>query len=208
MWTRTLDPLALTPTSTFAGLLTIIYSTHQHINKSQRMMHYSLHPISTMRFINGPITSIASYVSKSSIDYIRHNTLKNCLDPFGYFYLTIKIHKTPVSTCPVCSNCASIVHSLGKWLDYALQPIVKEQQSYFKDVFALKHQLVDLDLPLNVSLITFDAVSMYTKIDINDCIERVSTYLATIWDCDKCNAVTQAMEIVGIETLSFIRSVG
>ena len=115
---------------------------------------------------------------------------------FGYFYLTIKIHKTPVSTCPVCSNCASIVHPLGKWLDYALQPIVKEQHSYFKDSFELKQQLDDLNLPPNASLITFDAVSMYTNIDINDCIDRVSTYLATIWDCDKCKAVTQAMEIV------------
>ena len=37
---------------------------------------------------------------------------------------------------------------------------------------------------------------MYTNIDIDDCIERVSTYLATIWDRDECNAVTQAMEIV------------
>ena len=28
---------------------------------------------------------IASNVSKSSVDYIRHNILKNCSDPFGYF---------------------------------------------------------------------------------------------------------------------------
>jgi hypothetical protein len=69
--------------------------------------------------------AIASNVSQSSIDYIRYNTLKNRLDPFGYFCLTIKIHKTPVSTRPVCSDCASIIHPLGKWLDYALQPIVK-----------------------------------------------------------------------------------
>jgi len=51
---------------------------------------------------------------------------KNRFDPFGYFYLTIEIHKTPVSTRPVCSDCASLVHPLGKWLNYALQPIVAE----------------------------------------------------------------------------------
>ena len=99
--------------------------------------------------------SIASNVSKSLVDYIRHNTLKNCSDPFGYFYLTIKIHKTPISTRPVCSDCASLVHPLGKWLDYALQPIVKEQHSYFKDSFALKQQLDEFDLPPNSSLIKF-----------------------------------------------------
>ena len=37
---------------------------------------------------------------------------------------------------------------------------------------------------------------MYTNIDINDCVERISTYLATIWDRHKCLAVTQAMEII------------
>jgi hypothetical protein len=81
-------------------------------------------------------------------------------------------------------------------LNYALQPIAKEQHSYFKDSFELKQQLDDLNLPPNASLITFDAVSMYTNIDIDDCIERVSTYLATIWNRHKCSAVTQAMEIV------------
>jgi len=52
--------------------------------------------------------SIASNVFKSAVDYNQSNTLKNCSDPFRYFYLLIKIHKTPISTCPVCSNCATI----------------------------------------------------------------------------------------------------
>jgi hypothetical protein len=62
-----------------------------------------------------------------------------------------------------------------------------------KDSFTLKQQLDEFDLPPNNSLITFDAMSMYTNIDIDDCIERVSTYLATIWDCCECGAITQAM---------------
>jgi hypothetical protein len=137
-----------------------------------------------------------SGVSKSATDYIRYHTQKNRSDPFGYFYLTIKIHKTPISTRPVCSDCASIVHPLGKWLDQTLQSVVINQHAYFKDSFSLKRELNDLVLPRNASLITFDAVSMYTNIDIDDCIERVSTYLATIWNRHECSAVTQAMEIV------------
>jgi hypothetical protein len=167
MQTRTLDPLALTPTSTSAGLLHLLNaSTYQQVSKDDALQSTSNLYYEIYQWTNN--FGIASNVSKSSIDYIWHNTLKNLLDPFGYFYLTIKIHKTPVSTRPVCSDCASIVHPLSKWLNYALQPIVKEQHSYFKDLFELKQQLDNLNLPPNASLITFDAVSMYTNIDINN----------------------------------------
>jgi hypothetical protein len=67
---------------------------------------------------------------------------------------------------------------------------------YFKESLSLKQELNNLVLPRNASLITFDAVSMYTNIDIDDCIKRISAYLATIWNCHKCLAVTQAMETV------------
>jgi hypothetical protein len=71
----------------------------------------------------------------------------------------------------VCSDCASIVHPLGKWLDITLQPIVKSQPAYFQDSFSLKQELNDLRLPPNASLFTFNAVSMYTNIDIEDFIK-------------------------------------
>ena len=48
-------------------------------------------------------------------------------DPFGYFYLLYKLHKSPVKTRPVCSDCASTPHALGQWVDEMLQPIVKAQ---------------------------------------------------------------------------------
>jgi hypothetical protein len=37
---------------------------------------------------------------------------------------------------------------------------------------------------------------MYTNIDINDSIERISTFLAETWDNYDCKAVKEAMEIV------------
>ena len=137
-----------------------------------------------------------SCLSQDARSYIRYWIQKNRFDPFGYFYLTIKIHKTPVSTRPVCSDCASLVHPLGKWLDYALQPVVADQPFYFKDSFSLKQELDKIVLPPNASIITFDAVSMYTNIDIDDSIERISTFLANTWNKHKCKAVKSAMEIV------------
>ena len=125
-------------------------------------------------------------LTKDATDYIRHNTMKNRADPFGYFYLTIKIHKTPVSTRPVCSDCASLVHPLGKWLDLVLQPVVACQPSYFKDSFSLKQEIDKLVLPPNASIITFDAVSMYANIDIDNSISRISSYLEELWDKWEC----------------------
>ena len=135
-------------------------------------------------------------LSQDARNYIRYWIQKNRFDPFGNFYLTIKIHKTPQSTHPVCSDCASLVHPLGKWLNYALQPVVEDQPFYFKDSFSLKQELDKIILPPNASIITFDAVSMYTNINIDDSIERISTFLAGIWDKHACKAVKSATEIV------------
>ncbi len=135
-------------------------------------------------------------LTKDAINYIRHNTMKNRSDPFGYFYLTIKIHKTPVSTRSISSDCASLVHPLGKWLDLILQPVVASQPSYVKDSFTLKQELDKLVLPPNASIITFDAVSMYTNIDIDDSITCISSYLKEFWDEYECKAIVNAMEIV------------
>jgi hypothetical protein len=53
-------------------------------------------------------------LSLDASNYICYWTQKDRSDPFGHFYLTVKIHKSPVSTRLVCSNCASLVHPLGK----------------------------------------------------------------------------------------------
>jgi hypothetical protein len=74
--------------------------------------------------------------------------------------------------------------------------VVTSQPTYFKDSFALKRELKKLVIPANASIFTYDAISMYTNIDIDDCLERTSTFLSTIWDKSECAAVTSAMEIV------------
>jgi hypothetical protein len=135
-------------------------------------------------------------LTKDAVNYICHNTMKNRSNLFGYFYLTIKIHKTPVSTRLVCSDCASLIHPLGKWLDLVLQPVIASQPLYFMDSFTLKQELDKLVLPPNASIITFDAVSMYTNIDIDDSISRISSYLKELWDEYECKAIVDAMEIV------------
>ena len=110
--------------------------------------------------------------------YLRKKLDETREDPLGYFYLLYKLHKNPVKTRPVCSDCGSTVHALGQWVDEKLQPIVKAQRTYFKNSFELKERLDLLKLPPNASFFTYDAISMYTNIDTEDCIERLSEFLS------------------------------
>ncbi|KAL7525048.1 hypothetical protein ACHAXR_000837, partial [Thalassiosira sp. AJA248-18] len=103
-------------------------------------------------------------LSDSSVKYIRKKLEETSADPFGYFYLLYKLHKTPIKTRPVCSDCASLPHALGEWVDEMLQPMVKAQHTYFKDSYTLKQELARLTLPANATIFSFDAVSIPSKI--------------------------------------------
>ena len=115
-----------------------------------------------------------------SVKYMRKKLTKSISDPLTYFYLIYKLHTTPIKTRPVCLDCASLPHALGEWVDEILQPLVKSQAKYFRDSFALKRWLNSLILPANSSLFTYDAVSMYTNIDTEDCIAALSAFLLSI----------------------------
>jgi hypothetical protein len=100
------------------------------------------------------------------------------MDPLGYFYLLIKLHKLPISGRPVCSDCGSLPHALGRYVDEMLQPIVKDQALYFKNSVELKTDLEAISLPANASLFTYDAVAMYPSINTEDCMARLTEYLS------------------------------
>ncbi|KAL7533792.1 hypothetical protein ACHAWF_004623 [Thalassiosira exigua] len=74
---------------------------------------------------------------------------------------------------PVCSDCASLPHALGQWIDEQLQPIVQQQHTYFRDTFDLKQRLDALRVLPGTSLFMYDTVPMYTNIGTQDCPERL-----------------------------------
>ena len=98
-------------------------------------------------------------------------------DPYSYFYLLYKLHKSPIKTRPVSSQCGSVSFSVGQWVDAQLQPIAQSFPSYFRDSFLLKKQLSELVLPPGTALFSMDATTMYTNIDSTACLEVLSKYL-------------------------------
>ena len=118
-------------------------------------------------------------LSDDAVNFIRKHLDSAAKDPLGYFYLLIKLHKQPISGRPVCSDCGSLPHALGRWVDEILQPIVKDQALYLKNSAALKEELEYMEMPPNASLFTYDAVAMYPSINTAQCIARLSDYLSS-----------------------------
>ena len=56
-------------------------------------------------------------LSDDAVNFIRKHLEESAKDPLGYFYLLIKLHKQPISGRPVCSDCGSLPHALGRWVD-------------------------------------------------------------------------------------------
>ncbi|MEM7040544.1 MAG: hypothetical protein AAF570_26510, partial [Bacteroidota bacterium] len=108
--------------------------------------------------------------------FLNHH-LANNKEPFATFYVTMKVHKTPLKTRPIVSCSGSLYEALGIWVDDKLQHVARQQKSYFKSTFDLKQELLSLTLPPNALMFTADATSMYTNIPTNKALHFIGRYL-------------------------------
>ena len=97
-----------------------------------------------------------------AVAYIRKKLEETKDYPFGQFYLLYKLHKSPFTTRPVCSDCASTPHALGQWVNEMLQPIAKAQPAYLKNYFAVKDKLAHLRLPYRKTFSVFSVGAVST----------------------------------------------
>jgi hypothetical protein len=117
-------------------------------------------------------------VSENETKYLRR-LLSQCSNPFGAFYLMIKVHKETPSSRAIMSAGGSLLFSLGVWVDSKLQPFVRRQQAYFKNSQTLKRQLDATVVPENSYLFTADALSMYTNIPIDRALQLICDHIRT-----------------------------
>ena len=50
--------------------------------------------------------------------------LKSNADPYSYFYLLVKVHKTPWKTRPIVSGSGGVLFALSKWVNEELKKIL------------------------------------------------------------------------------------
>ena len=144
------------------------------------------------------ITKYKDILSPMETKFLK-KTLEANKEPFGFFYLLPKLHKTPICTRPVISGSGSLLHPLGTWVDSKLQQVAKLQRSYFRDSKWLKNHLLSLRLPPNARLFTADATAMYTNIPTEKALRMIGDYLrnnANLFSNIPINALMEALKII------------
>ena len=91
------------------------------------------------------------------------------------FYALAKVHKPSLGLRPIVSNCNSVFEGLSKWLDFKLQPYLKNTSAYLRDSDALISDLRTIPVDENDMMFTFDVTSLYTSINISLALEVINT---------------------------------
>ena len=86
-----------------------------------------------------------------------------------------KIHKTNVPLRPIVSAIGSPTYDLAKHLTSLLQPYTGQTETYVKDSTHFIRKIKNLVLEENDRLVSFDVVSLFTKVPLNDAMEYIST---------------------------------
>ncbi|CAG2211214.1 unnamed protein product [Mytilus edulis] len=127
--------------------------------------------------------------------YIDDTTLKYLSIPkntrLGRLYFLPKIHKVNdqdrnqlkvnkewldninITGRPIVSLCNSPLEKVGTFLDYFINPVVKQQWTYTKDTTDFINKLEKIKLPQEIIMCSFDISSMYTNMRHEEIIEAV-----------------------------------
>ena len=115
-------------------------------------------------------------LSRSERRFLQHHLDTNEF-PFAVFYITMKVHKSPLKSRPIVSCSGSLLEGIGVWIDDKLKIAAREQPSYFKSSYDLKQELLSMDIPPNTYLFTADARAMYTNIPTDRALNFIGDYL-------------------------------
>ena len=95
-----------------------------------------------------------------------------------HFYLKPKVLKEDNPGRPVISSINCHTSKIFEYVDYHLQPIVKEVPSYVQDTTDFLRKINQTDfVPKNSYLVSLDVKSLYTNIPIAEGIKYVKTSL-------------------------------
>ena len=95
--------------------------------------------------------------------------MNKCITKVAKFYMTIKVHKVPITGRPIVASMQLPTYFASVYLDRVLQPVMKYFKSYIKNSIDLIISLQTLNtLSKDCCLLTADVENMYPSIDIDD----------------------------------------
>eukprot|EP00253_Pinus_taeda_P003606 PITA_03606 len=84
-----------------------------------------------------------------------------------------KIHKKGASLRPIVNTIGRPTYLLAKFLALKLKPLVDRTESFVRDSASFIEELKDIKLDPGDILVSFDVVSLYTCIPINEAMEKL-----------------------------------
>ena len=119
------------------------------------------------------VRDVTLAIKKSSLDEETKKKLtpKNVIMP--RIYGLPKIHKSGIPLRPIVHIIESPTYDLAKHLAKTLKPLVGKSFSFSKDSSQLVGRMKDWKVDENALLTSFDVVSLYKKIPIDDGVEVI-----------------------------------
>ena len=106
-------------------------------------------------------------IDKHTLEFLRPRDVRT-----SRFYVLPKIHKAGVPGRPIVSSCGCPTEKISLFVDYHLNPLVRNVPSFIKDTNDFLCKLQDLqNIPPNSLLVTLDVSSLYTNIPHDEGIE-------------------------------------
>ena len=156
------------------------------------------------------IDSLTEKLTNLVIDYQHHLTAdeikwilqkpKDQWQPMK-FYITAKVHKTPVKGRPIVPSMTWLTFHLSQWLANQLNPLLPATEWVLKDSYDLLasiKQINDTNLPDTIKVATADVEALYPNMDINTGLILVKNFLHQLdWENQqKRDFLIKAMEFV------------
>jgi hypothetical protein len=135
--------------------------------------------------ISNTIESKLNYSINRGALNININKLITKNSKLGKFRILCKLHKKSFGIRPIINNRSHPTSQLCKFIDLLIKPILYETPSYLKDSQHLLQKCENLFINnRNVYLYSMDFESLYTNIDKNDAINRLTEFLSNSIDLD------------------------
>ncbi|CAH8868385.1 unnamed protein product [Trichobilharzia szidati] len=159
--------------------------------------------------INKPIDTVMNKVKKSTADLIRRmkpflgeskwfNLMPKTNNP-SRMYGVVKVHKSGYPIRPIVDFRNSPTYELSKYLAMVLNPLKSHSKSRLTNSYELKHRLDNLKLDNEEKMVSFDIVSLYTRIPINMAIEAVRNELISDQDLELRTKVPLEDIMLGVQ---------